>query len=102
MDDRYLLDDQLLRGLFNTTTISVPLGTRFCSYVADYTDQEWYTGGRVTGGDNRTPILSSHPGGAHLLLADGSAHFAIELLDLQLFRRLAVRDNGEPKSLFGE
>ena len=84
--------------VYNTTTIAAPMGTRFCRFISDYTGTEWYTGGRV-GNGNRSPILSSHPGGAHLLLADGSVHFTSETIDFQLFRRLAVRDSGYIKSL---
>lgn len=84
--------------VFNTTTIDAPIGTRFCQFVADYTGKGWYTSGKVTGGDNRTPIQSAHPGGAHLLMTDGSVHFAGQFMDFLLLRRLAVRDTELVKS----
>lgn len=83
--------------VFNTTTIGLPLGTRRCQFIADYSGTPWYTGGRVTGGDNRTPIVSSHPNGAHIGFADGSVHFFSESIEFNLFQLLAIRDRGLPK-----
>ena len=77
------------------------MGTKFCRFVSDYSGTVWYTGGRV-GNGNRSPILSSHPGGAHLLLADGSVQFTSETIDFLLLRQMAVRDSGAVKSLFDE
>jgi prepilin-type N-terminal cleavage/methylation domain-containing protein/prepilin-type processing-associated H-X9-DG protein len=47
-----------------------------------------------------TPIQSAHPGGAHVLLADGSVHFGNEQLDLQVLYNLANRDDGNSVSAF--
>lgn len=89
--------DYALDRVFNTTTIGLPLGTKSCQFIADYTGTPYYTGGRVTGGDNRTPILSAHPGGAHVGFADGSVHFLSETINFTLFQLLAIRDRGLPK-----
>ncbi|MBN2293068.1 MAG: DUF1559 domain-containing protein [Pirellulales bacterium] len=41
------------------------------------------------------PIQSAHPGGAQMLMADGSVHFFEESLDLQVFYDLCNRDDGQ-------
>ena len=45
---------------------------------------------------NNTLICSSHPGGAHLLLTDGSVRFASETMNLRTLKQLACRYDGEP------
>ena len=50
--------------------------------------------GLVSNQDNRSPILSAHSGGAFIVLADTSVHFASEEIDFSLFQRLAIRDSG--------
>jgi len=45
---------------------------------------------------------SRHPGGCHFALADGSAHFVSENIDLNLYRQLAARDDGLPTGGFRE
>jgi prepilin-type N-terminal cleavage/methylation domain-containing protein len=84
-------------------TIGRPLGTRSCDYVADYTpvkgpngQQTWL--GLANSGDNRTPILSAHAGGAHVVLADASVHFLSEEIDFKLFQAMAIRDSGITKA----
>ncbi|MGD9634747.1 MAG: DUF1559 domain-containing protein [Pirellulales bacterium] len=42
---------------------------------------------------------SRHPGGAHMLMADGSVHFVNEAIDFDLFAVLGARKSGEVKSL---
>jgi prepilin-type processing-associated H-X9-DG protein len=79
--------------VFNTTTIGRPLGTKTCDYPMNATGGT-YNGVWTTGGDNRTPILSSHPGGATIGFADGSVQFLSESINFQLFQRLAIRDSG--------
>jgi prepilin-type processing-associated H-X9-DG protein len=44
-------------------------------------------------GPNR-PIQSAHPGGAHVLLADGSIQFLAEQIDVQVLYDLANRNDG--------
>jgi len=39
-------------------------------------------------------IIAAHPGGAHVLMADGSAHFLNETMDLKLLLELVTRDDG--------
>lgn len=39
-------------------------------------------------------IISAHPGGAHVLMADGSAHFLNETVDLTVLLQMATRDDG--------
>ncbi len=89
------LGSPLNNRVFNTTTIGRPLGTRTCDYIANYTPPHWV--GVVTNLDNRTPIVSAHPGGAHLLFADGSIHFLSESIEFRLFQLLAIRDSGQTK-----
>lgn len=38
---------------------------------------------------------SSHPGGVHILLADGSVHFISDLVELSVWRALSTRNGGE-------
>ena len=45
-------------------------------------------------GPNR-PIQSAHPGGANVLMADGSGQFFSSSLDLQIVYNLANRDDGK-------
>jgi prepilin-type processing-associated H-X9-DG protein len=47
-----------------------------------------------------TPIQSVHPGGAHLLLADGHVIFARETMALNILKNLADRDDGRALSAF--
>jgi prepilin-type processing-associated H-X9-DG protein len=49
--------------------------------------------GVATYGANR-PILSAHPDGAHALFCDGSVHFLIEDLNIQILHSLGNRDDG--------
>ncbi len=41
---------------------------------------------------------SRHPGGAHLLMADGSVHFVNEAIDFDVYNQLGSRNSGESKS----
>ncbi|MBN8628574.1 MAG: DUF1559 domain-containing protein, partial [Planctomycetes bacterium] len=45
------------------------------------------------GPGHNQPIISAHPGGAHMLFADGSASFMNEAMDLMLLLRMATRDD---------
>lgn len=45
-------------------------------------------------------IISAHPGGAHVLTADGSVHFLNETMDLTLLLQLVTRDDGTDSSDF--
>ena len=49
-------------------------------------------------GANR-PIQSAHPGGANVLMTDGSARFAPQTLELQTFFNLCNRDDGNSVNL---
>jgi prepilin-type N-terminal cleavage/methylation domain-containing protein/prepilin-type processing-associated H-X9-DG protein len=42
---------------------------------------------------------SRHPGGAHLLMADGSVHFVNEAIDFEVYYLLGARASGEVKGL---
>ncbi|HVJ84061.1 MAG TPA: DUF1559 domain-containing protein [Caulifigura sp.] len=50
--------------------------------------------------DANTPLTSSHTGGIHGLLADGSVRFISENIDFLNLRRLGVRDDGTPLGEF--
>ena len=41
-----------------------------------------------------TPIMSAHPAGAMVAMADGSAHFLPQTIDVQVLYNLANRDDG--------
>jgi hypothetical protein len=45
--------------------------------------------------DANTVLNSHHPGGTHATLADGSVHFLSETMDMEAFRRLAAKDDGQ-------
>jgi prepilin-type processing-associated H-X9-DG protein len=45
---------------------------------------------------NFVGIFSFHPGGAHVAMADGSAHFLSESVEPAVLRALATREGGEP------
>ncbi|MFW5692607.1 MAG: DUF1559 domain-containing protein [Thermoguttaceae bacterium] len=76
--------------VFNTTVIhSYPLNTKLSAGGA-------YSNSSMRGQnyDNNLPIQSAHPGGAHVLAADGSVHFLSESIEFDLYRNLAIRDSG--------
>jgi prepilin-type processing-associated H-X9-DG protein len=68
------------------------LGTKEC-LGGQYSN----SGHAGTNYDNQVPIQSAHPGGAHLLFADGSVHFLAEDMELRLLKLLAMRDSGQVK-----
>jgi prepilin-type processing-associated H-X9-DG protein len=47
---------------------------------------------------SNSPIQSVHPGGANVAFADGSVHMLSESLDMDTFRYLATRNDGQPIS----
>ena len=47
-------------------------------------------------GPASSTFSSRHPGGAQFGMADGSAHFIPEQIDIHLYRTLGVRDDGLP------
>jgi len=67
---------------YNITTIRYQVGFR--NVVSGQTNQT---------GCN-TPLLSAHPGGAMILLGDGSVRFIAETIQLQTMKNLANRDDG--------
>ena len=42
-----------------------------------------------------TPLMSDHPGGAHVVMTDGSVHFLNDSTDLEVLQRMANRMDGE-------
>ena len=76
--------------MFNTTCIQHQIG------------EKSYNAAGVAGncGPNR-PIQSAHPGGAQILMVDGSVHFLTEQINIQVLYDLANRDDGNilPASL---
>ena len=59
-----------------------------------------YTNVGVPGNGPNTPIQSSHPGGAQVLLVDGSVRFLSEGIDIQTLYNLANRNDGNPLGEF--
>lgn len=72
--------------IFNLTVIRHPLNTK------NYIDVE-ATGAAGNIGANR-PLLSSHPAGVNVGLADGSVHFLNESLELLTLFNLSDRNDG--------
>ncbi len=70
---------------FNLTSIRYPVGTR------DYT-----LPGICNNKGANNPILSAHPGGAQILLTDGSVRFLSETTYLETLKLLADRDDKVP------
>ena len=50
--------------------------------------------GVVGGSPPNTPIQSAHPGGAHVLLADGSVQLLSESLNIEILYNLGRRNDG--------
>jgi prepilin-type processing-associated H-X9-DG protein len=44
-------------------------------------------------------VRSGHPGGAHVALADGSAHFVAESIEPVVLRALGTRAGGDAATL---
>ena len=81
--------------LGNVTGIVNPLGTRTSNGDRDEGNASW----RQHDNSNQ-PIRSAHAGpGAFLLFGDGSVQFLAEGIDTNLFKDLAVRDQGLTKTL---
>jgi prepilin-type N-terminal cleavage/methylation domain-containing protein/prepilin-type processing-associated H-X9-DG protein len=79
----------------NVTGIVNPLGTRVSNGDGDDNQLNWRRGSTPN-----VPIRSAHAGrGAYLLFADGSVQFLAEGIDTNLFKDLAVRDQGLVKQL---
>ncbi len=49
-----------------------------------------------TAGVATTTFGSNHPGGCHFCMADGSVHFVPEVIDINLYRSLGIRNDGLP------
>jgi len=71
---------------FNTTTVRYRINHK--AWNSSGVGEQYYACNR--------PIQSAHPGGAHLLLADGSVNFFEESLELQTFFNLSNADDGNP------
>ena len=74
---------------FNLTTVRYEINTRIVNVAV---------GSRGNTGPNR-PIISAHPGGAMVGVADGSVQFLTETTDLDILFNLADRDDGEVASV---
>lgn len=97
------LGDPLSDRVYNTTTIGRPLGTKICQFVESYEGTTYCSGQPCTLLDNRSPVQSAHPGGAHVAMADGSVQFLAEDIDDGMFQLMAIRDDGllEPEPAGG-
>lgn len=77
--------------VFNLTTV------RYCPNQKPFANQLFTGMGSNVGANN--PVVSLHPGGVNVLVADGSVHFLSDTVDLLLFKRLATRDDAKPASM---
>ncbi len=75
---------------FNTTTVRYPINHG--AWNSTGVGELYYACNR--------PIQSAHPGGAHILLGDGSVRFLAETTELQTLFNLANRDDGNPLGEF--
>ena len=73
---------------FNITTVRYPVNSKSWNQIG--VGDQYY-------GANR-PILSAHPGGAHVAMADGSVRFLNEDLQLETFYNLCNRADGKSNS----
>jgi len=101
---------QILDGLSHTILVGELTG-RAWDYERDLPNGAWAYGTNVMpiefGINRRDPagnpmawteqnqLYSDHPGGAHVLCCDGSAHFVAEQIDLTTLQSLCSRDGGE-------
>ncbi|MBD3673998.1 MAG: DUF1559 domain-containing protein [Planctomycetaceae bacterium] len=87
--------------MFNLTFINYPI-----NYVRNWksqpqrlpNDQSNILNGNGVGSNfgANNGIYSPHTGGAQVVLGDGSVRFISENIDMQTFRRLCTRDDGQP------
>ena len=70
---------------FNLTAIRYSVGTR-----------NWVLPGVTSNHGANNPLLSEHPGGVMVGIADGSTQFLSQDTDLMLLKFLATRDDGNP------
>ena len=77
--------------IFNLTVIGHPINHK------DYVDVA-ATGGGGNLGPNR-PLISAHPGGVNVALADGSVRFLVDSTDLLTLYNLADRNDGNVTSI---
>ena len=73
---------------FNITTIADPINTIDISSAAGAEGQ----------GPNK-PLLSTHPGGANVSVADGSVHFLTDTTEVLVLSNLADREDGNVASV---
>jgi prepilin-type processing-associated H-X9-DG protein len=70
---------------------------------SDFSDGQWINGLNIfdqafavnAAPEFENDIRSRHPQGANIALADGSAHFINDSIDLQILAALCTRDGGE-------
>ena len=92
------------RGPESYNSVAVRYPINFPGYTTVGSDGYYYNG---TNRDDdfletrtyyslNTPLMSDHPGGTHVCLADGSVRFLGDSLDLLTLQRLANRIDGNP------
>jgi prepilin-type processing-associated H-X9-DG protein len=73
---------------FNLATIRYPINTRAYNLPGVHNNK----------GSNN-PLMSEHPGGINTCLADGSVRNIAQTIELNMLKRVAVRDDGQPAIL---
>jgi prepilin-type N-terminal cleavage/methylation domain-containing protein/prepilin-type processing-associated H-X9-DG protein len=77
-------------NLYNVTTIRWPINQK--TGWDGLTNGVGY--GQTSGWPHNVPLNSNHPGGAHVLLLDGSVRLAADEMSMQTLGQLATRDDG--------
>lgn len=75
-------------SIFNLNTVNYPPNTTFVAGSSST------PGMARTPGEPMNPLTSTHPGGVHGLLGDGSVRFLSENINLTTLKGLASRDDG--------
>jgi hypothetical protein len=66
-----------------------------CTTINQKVNDRNYVGSRENHDRCNKPIISEHPGGAHLLFTDASVHLVMEDMDYDNLLNLANRDDGQ-------
>ena len=86
----YNIPGAVIRGAWANGNSTFPL-----TYAVN-TQPEYIPGGPPSAWGDDESLFSEHPGGAQVLMCDGSVHFLVDATDLNVLYALASRASGEP------